>query len=434
MRSDNLSRAGRGFAMTLTAAMCACASAQCVERWMPGYGYPGVGSAFGGTDIESLTHWDPDGPGPRGEVVVIGGYFRIAGDEVARGLATWDPATGEFDSIGGGVEGTVYAALAAPNGDLIVGGEFISAGGKPANNIARWDGRTWTTLGGGTSGVIRSLLLLPSGDLAVGGVFSSPCTGVARWDGSGWFAFGEGLRYPSTLALDSAGRLLAGGQFTGGNVARWSGEAWESIGGGVNGSVGFIFPYADGSIVIGGSFYEAGGQPANLVARWDGTQWSQLGDGLLSSSWSSSVGAMIALPHGELVASGGFDHSGTEQVGPMARWDGTRWTRFGDDSPLSTALSLLPNGDVLAGGDFQAAGGAPAEHLARWDGQRWNALGQGFDGSVQDILICSNGDIYATGTFTMTPRRVRESHRAIARRRLATSREGAERLRRVPTA
>ncbi len=74
---------------------------------MPGYGYPGVGSAILGQQVQQLTLWDPDGPGPQSEVVVIGGYFRIAGDQVARGLETWDPATGEFESVGGGVNGSV---------------------------------------------------------------------------------------------------------------------------------------------------------------------------------------------------------------------------------------------------------------------------------------------------------------------------------------
>jgi len=62
------------------------------------------------------------------------------------------------------------------------------------------------------------------------------------------------------LAVDSSGKLYAGGDFTsaGGNPANrivfWDGRDWQPLGDGLNGPVLAILIAADGSIYAGGSF------------------------------------------------------------------------------------------------------------------------------------------------------------------------------------
>ena len=92
----------------------------------------------------------PDGEGPEPELLVVGGYFAVAGDVLANCIAAWDGNT--WQALGAGVhhdENAGIHALTVYNGELIAGGFFTTAGGAPCNHIARWDGSTWQPLGAG---------------------------------------------------------------------------------------------------------------------------------------------------------------------------------------------------------------------------------------------------------------------------------------------
>ncbi len=107
------------------------AQAQCPFDWLPGQGVPGVLGK-----VSAATVWDPDGPGPQPELLVMGGSFRIAGDVVASRVAAWNGSN--FQSLGSGVDGDdgaafVYA-LSLFHGELLAGGYFSTAGGVSANS------------------------------------------------------------------------------------------------------------------------------------------------------------------------------------------------------------------------------------------------------------------------------------------------------------
>src|SRR6185436_15361802 len=120
-----------------TAALSAAAAAQCGPQWLP------APAALGpsGT-VRAVTMWDPDGPGPRAPMLIIGGAFTTAGGATVNNIAAWNGET--WTSLAGGVTGSVVApdtisGLATlPGGDLVAAGVFQSAGGVAANNIARW--------------------------------------------------------------------------------------------------------------------------------------------------------------------------------------------------------------------------------------------------------------------------------------------------------
>src|SRR5262245_56870248 len=106
------------------------ALAQC-GTWLPGDGIPGLdGPAY------AFTTWDPDGPGPLTDVLVVGGAFTAAGNVMGRNIATWNGAA--WHALGGGMNGAVHA-LTVYNGSLIAGGTFTTAGGASANFIAQWN-------------------------------------------------------------------------------------------------------------------------------------------------------------------------------------------------------------------------------------------------------------------------------------------------------
>ena len=91
------------------------------------------------------------------------------------------------------------------------------------------------------------------------------------------------------LAVDGAGNLYAGGDFTtaGGvvanNIAKWDGTAWSPLGSG-NGMNNWVFTLAvDGAgyLVRRGAISPRPARSvANYIAKWNGTAWSPLGSGM----------------------------------------------------------------------------------------------------------------------------------------------------------
>ncbi|MEX2081365.1 MAG: hypothetical protein WEC33_07085, partial [Dehalococcoidia bacterium] len=78
----------------------------------------------------------------------------------------------------------------------------------------------------------------------------------------------------------------------------------------------------DGSgaaLYAGGNFSMAGSTPANRVAKWDGAAWSALGPGVTEPLFGGAVYALAA--HGSsLVVGGFFDTAGGQPAQFIARW------------------------------------------------------------------------------------------------------------------
>ncbi len=167
------------------------------------------------------------------------------------------------------------------------------------------------------------------------------------------------------------------------------------------------------ALYVGGSFVQAGGVPADHVARWDGTTWSKLGDGL---QWYA-VHALAVFDDGSgpaLYAGGNFTSSGDDELGYIARWDGSDWKPVGRGAsgPVNT-LAVFDDGSgpaLYAGGWFTFTTGAQAACVAKWDGATWSAVGGGMSGSahpaydsVNAIAVFDDGTgpaLVAGGTFT----------------------------------
>jgi trimeric autotransporter adhesin len=432
---DHLARSAVGLTM-----LAATATSQCSLDWIAANGYPGTNGA-----VRAITRWDPDGPGPSVEHIVVAGYFTAAGGRLADNVAAFDPSTGQWSAIGAGLPGVqgshVRALITLPSGTL------VAAGNMPPGNVVVWTGTSWQPLGflgaagvtidlyggalavraggellvGGDRGVaqwtgatwqnigttdwwghVLSLLVLPSGELVAGGAFTSmgnvPASNVARWDGTTWQAMGAGLPGGvGSLALLPSGDIVATGTGVGPQsfgVMRWNGSTWASLGGGFAGDVLTSAVLANGDLVVGGLF----GGPGTRLARWDGAAWHAMGSGA-----DNSVFALLPLPGGDVIVGGFFrniDGTGRRYV---ARWNGT-WSSLGSGFDEQVRdFAVLPNGDVLAGGDFTHAGDVDARRVARWSGGAWHALGSGVDGafpSVRAIEALPNGDVVVGGSFT----------------------------------
>ncbi|MCC6677580.1 MAG: hypothetical protein IT436_10595 [Phycisphaerales bacterium] len=358
------------------ALLCASAPAQCDRGWLPAAEFPGVDG-----EVDAISAWDPDGPGPLPALIVIGGSFTSAGGIPAANIAAWDGS--QWHALGAGVNDYVLALTPLPSGDLIAAGWFTAAGGAPASRIARWDGAAWHPLGPGLNQGVYALALLPSGDLIAGGAFTAagPTTTrcIARWSTSAatWSAVGAGFNdVVFALAAGPSGELFAGGWFTlsgGGGVrsiARWTGSAWAPLGSGITSGGVFSLALAPGGdLIVGGDFLSAGGIAANHIARWTpaSSAWSALGPGI-GDQPDDIVYSLTSRPDGSIVAAGILADDLDTGLDNIASWDGARWSSL--DSGI-TGLAVfsaanLPGGDLAAGGIFSQAGLQPVSSLARW--------------------------------------------------------------------
>lgn len=348
-------------ARLLAGALTGAVAAQCTTQW---------GATPVNMDDEVLALAETPGG-----TVFAAGRFSTAAGQTANRVAAW--SSGTWRALGTGMPGrfdVVRALAVLPNGDLVAAGSFAAAGGIAARNIALWNGTAWSALGSGTSGEVRALAVLANGDIIAGGYFAT-----------------------------------AGG-LTCNNIARWNGSAWSALGSGVSsiGSVLALAVHGNGDLFAGGTFFQAGGAPASLVARWDGSRWSALGSGLGGPNGlgGPAVLALRVSPAGALFASGGFPYSGSVVVNNIAAWDGTTWSPLGagleDQSTIGTevrSLTMLPSGELLAAGGFTHSGQQLLEGIARWNGATWSRLSTGLSLGIHTTLFRSNGALLAGGEF-----------------------------------
>lgn len=393
----NTTRCTGSFA--LVTAFVTSLAAQDHLQWLPGDAASGpVGS------IHTAVAWDPDGPGPSGEVVLCGGSFTMPSIGAAN-LAWFDPATATWQGFADSPDSRVEALAVAANGDLWIGGAFTHVGGFAASGLAIWSGTSWSSPGSISTapGILGGIQPLPNGDVVVGGSFNSiqglPITGLARWDGASWHGY-PGFTYGvGRLALRPNGHLLIAGNVPTG-LAEWDGTGWTTFPPGfVGGPIYGIAAFGNGDIVVAGGI-TVPGVTLHGIARWNGTNWNDLGTG-----FGGFPHAISLQPNGDLLAGA----VSTLQSGPVdgvVRWDGSQWSSYAPGNANIAAMVQI-NGMLYAVGssDWYPPGPAPAPAYAvkRWDGAAWQPVTDGFTSTVQGLLAMQGGDLLAFGTFRVGP-------------------------------
>ncbi|MFY9344514.1 MAG: delta-60 repeat domain-containing protein, partial [Planctomycetota bacterium] len=389
----------RRLAIALAACVPAAAlDAQCNTVLLPGGGVLGADS-----NVYAAAAWDPDGAGPLGTCLVVGGQFTMLANALGNPVL-FDPIARTWSALPGLQPTWISCFCSRPNGELVAGGLWVGS-----SMLARWNGTVWTPIAPALTQEVRrvvargvrlvastyyavydvdvatgsftsilpspaqALLTLANGDVLLGLVGS-----ILRWDGSAVLPFATTNGVVSSLTTLPSGGVLASGDFTviggvaAGRLARWDGTAWHAVAPGVSTWVR-AEPMPDGSIVVTGPFTAIGGVPANYIARWNGASWSSLGAGL-----NGLAAGLAALPSGDLFAIGNtFNTAGGATTSGIAHHDGTAWQRVGGGGPngRTTDVVQLPDGDVVATGYFNEVGGTPALHAARrLDGQ-WSPMG-----------------------------------------------------------
>jgi uncharacterized delta-60 repeat protein len=288
-----------------------------------------------------------------GKVLVSGDYFRASDYTIRYRIArlnsdgTLDTSFGptSFDPAGAGAD-DVYAIVAQSDGKVIVGGRFPGSNGVVVRSVARLN----------SDGTLDT---------------SFPPVVI-----------GPGTKFVSTLALQSDGKLLVGGQFSTingtarGGIARLNSDGTldTSFGEGLAGAdnnVSEVVVLNDGRLLIGGDFTKVNGVARGRVARLngDGTLDTNFGSGLAGAD--NTISTMALQSDGKLLIGGRFTKVNGVTRGRIARLfsDGTLDTSFGEglagvDNTVA-AMVVQSDGNVLIGGGFTTVNGVPRDGYAR---------------------------------------------------------------------
>jgi uncharacterized delta-60 repeat protein len=373
--------------------------------------------------------------------VLAGGEFSLAnsiGGQMRNGIARLDPTTGAADSFNPNANGGVLAIAVQADGKILVGGEFFGAhsiGAQRRNYIARLDPVTGLadSFDPNANAVVLSLGLQSDGKILVGGYFNGANSiggatrnFISRLDPTTASADSfnpDALSGVDSIAVQSDGKILAGGEFTSltpngveaitrHGIARLEidGRLDQTLDLSIASLTGVVLATAvqpDGKILVGGSFTNVLGVTRNNIARLNT-------DGTLDTGFdpnaNGQVESIAVQPDGKILV-GGYFH-GANGIGGqprnfIARLDATTglpdsFDPNGNGNVWSIAVQA--DGKILVAGLFQGAnsiGGQTRNHIARLDPT--TGLADSFDpnanADVQSIAVQSDGKILAGGYF-----------------------------------
>ena len=220
------------------------------------------------------------------------------------------------------------------------------------------------------------------------------------------------------IAVDGNGDVYVGGTFTqaGGvaanYIAKWNGLRWSALGSGLNDEV-YSIVLNGTDVYVGGKFTTAGGTTANHIAKWNGSSWSALSFGMNGYVYALALtgGNQPNFTGKYIYAGGDFTAAGTVAANRIARWDGTAWSPLGQGVGTSlndVVYAIAGNNtcadcdDVWVGGTFATAGGLTVNNVAYYNGTVWFAMGSGVNGTVNDISLDDENNIFIGGNFPVT--------------------------------
>ena len=262
-----------------------------------------------------------------GNLYIGGKFTNFAGISGANYVAKYTVATGAWSAVGTGINNYVNAIEISPEGIIYIGGAFTTAGGNSnCRRIAYFDGADWAPLLTGLNGLVNTLKFAPDKTLLVGGAFTQ-----ADYAQGNYICWWDGISFNSFTSL---------------GAAELTGYGW----------VNSIDINPGGTIIIGGNFLNAGGDPdADGIAAWRGNNWGALWAG---GVWAPTVLGLVTKvycsPNNNIYISGIFRRAGDLEVDRMAVSVNGAWQRIDIQLP---SISLLINTFIKASDDTLYLGG-----------------------------------------------------------------------------
>jgi len=341
---------------------------------------------------------------PADAKIVIGGSFSTV-SSVARGNFARLSSSGVAENntnftIGSGASSSVYCTAVQSDGKILLGGIFASVAGQANTNcLARLNPNgtvdTSFTPGTGPNDLVHAIALQADGKIIIGGLFTSvdgqTRNRIARLHANGTlestdtFNPGTGADdHVFTVAVQSDGKILLGGQFTTvdgqtrNRIARLGSNgvvestATFNVGTGANNRVNAIIVQPDSKILLGGTFSSVNGHSRGRIARLEAngslesttTFDPALIDDYYVQSMALQADGKILLAGG-FVTLGGVDRSGIGRI----RSNGSLDTAFdpgtGTDYADANGVALQADGKVLLVGPFTTINGTTRNLMAR---------------------------------------------------------------------
>jgi hypothetical protein len=315
---------------------------QC-EQWLAGPPLAGING-----QVNAITAWDPDGPGPEHARLVAVGDFTVAGSAVVQNIAVLDPQTQRWSGFApSGIFSALSHVIGAPDGRLYVGSPVVT------NAV----GGVSITLG---LGVFESNRWQRAQLLSVFPVRSSP--------------------WVTSLALASNGDVLSisshnapfGSRVRGTSVVPsldFLPEAWSSESASSDVSTPgwyFLLPVRDGSLLVAGDFSRASGSGASRVFMNNVMRLTTAGPQKLEKELNAGVTAAATLNDGRTILAGRFTSSGeVDGLNGLAIYDGATFepvvgNAFEGGTDISS-IAQHPSGDLYFAGSLVIKG---KRHLA----------------------------------------------------------------------
>jgi len=338
---------------------------------------------------------------------------------------------------------TVRTIAVQSDGKILVGGDFTTFNGVTVNRIVRLnadgtrDTAFTTNTGTGASGIVFTIAVQSDGKILVGGSFTTfngvTVNRIVRLNSDGTrdtaFTTNTGTGASSTvftIAVQSDGKILAGGEFatfngvTVNRIVRLNTDGTRDTafttnnGTGASSTVRTIAVQSGGKILLGGLFFTFNGVTVNYIVRLnaDGTRDTAFTTNNGTGA-SSTVETIAIQSDGKILVGGEFATFNGATVNGIVRLntDGTRDTAFttntgtGADLTVETIV-VQSGGKILMGGSFTTFNGVTVNRIVRLntDGTRDTAFttntGTGASSTVETIAIQSDGKILLGGNFS----------------------------------
>ena len=425
----------------------------------------GVFTNYNGTNQNRLARLNADGSldttfnvgtGPSNEVITIvplsdgklmvGGNFPQYNGTVVGRLArvNQDGSLDTSFATAGGADQTIRSITVLPDGKIIASGFLTVFGGFPANGIIRLNtnGSVDQTFNvAGINAVVIGVALQPDGKMIIGGSFTQianatrQCLLRINADGTNDPTFDPGTsigpQVINDITLQADGKAILNGTFSvyrgtaNGGAIRINADGTLDTNlathSGVVGNFQTLTPQTDGKTIVGGTFSSVSGTPRSNIARLnpDGSNDATFNPG---TGANSTVLSSAVQTDGKVIVGGNFTaFNGTTGVNRIVRLnsDGTIDASFNTGTGAGGSVDsmlLLSDGKILIGGAFTTYNGTTANRFARLnsDGTLDATFNTGTavtNGIVRQITLQPDGKILIGGSFTL--------YNAVTRNRMA---------------
>jgi uncharacterized delta-60 repeat protein len=372
---------------------------------------------------------------PDGKILIAGQFTSYNGDAAASDYVMRLNADGTrdttFNAGGSGANDYVWGFALQPDGKILVVGNFFTYNGNPASGRVmrlNTDGtldKTFNAGGSGANGTVSAVAVQPDGKIVIAGLFTS-YNGDAAASDYVMRLNSDGTRDPTfnpvgtgadhwvrALAIQSDGKILIGGDFTGYNgdaaasdhVMRLNSDGtrdtnFNAGGTGADAAANVIAVEPDGKIVIGGLFtvYNGDAGASNYLMRLntDGKPDTTFNPG--GAGANALVYGLAVQPDGRIVIGGQFTAYNGDFAAPAYV------VRLLSTPPPTPVCSGVPDGII----SWWPGEGNAQDIVGHYDGAQQNGatfgagmVGQAFSLDGIDDAIVVNNDA-ALNPFSIT--------------------------------